>query len=138
MDKKLIQAKIRQCKALQGKTILDVVAMPRFSENLAAYWQAQKDDRDAIRKSYAAMRKAGGAKGYRIHAHPIDDLDTLSVEKMAVEYGKVIAGGSTRNHAERLYIRQLGQQAYNLTVAQIVCDEFPELKDTLIKPSKTN
>ena len=138
MKKETLQ-KIRSCKALQGKTIFDVVALPRFLENLAAYWTAQKTDRDAIRKSYDAMRKMGGANGYRIPAHPIDDLAQLSVDDLAVEYAKVVAGGSTRNHAERLYIRQIGQQAYNLTVAQYVVDEYPELEPELFpKKSKAN
>lgn len=115
---------------------MDVISMPEFSENLAAYWVAQKEDRNAIRKSYDAMRKMGGAKGYKIPAHPIDDLADLSVEDLAVEYAKVIAGGSKRNAAERKYISQIGQQAYNLTIAKIVCKEFPELEPVLIPKSK--
>ena len=51
MKKETLQ-KIRSCKALQGKTIFDVVALPRFVENLGAYWTAQKTDRDAIRVGY--------------------------------------------------------------------------------------
>ena len=85
------------------------------------------------------MRKMGGAKGYRIPSHPIDDLAGMSVDDLAVEYAKVVAGGSTRNHAERLYIRQIGQQAYNLTVAQYVVEEYPELESELFpKKSKAN
>ena len=137
MKKETLQ-KIRSCKALQGKDVADIIAMPRFLENLGAYWTAQKTDRDAIRKSYAAMRKMGGAAGYRIPAHVIDDLAGMSVADLAFEYAKVIAGGSKRNHAERLYIRQIGQQAYNLTIAQIVVDEYPELADELLLKSKAN
>lgn len=137
MKKETLQ-KIRSCKALQGKDVADIIAMPRFLENLGAYWTAQKTDRDAIRKSYEAMRKMGGAKGYRIPAHVIDDLAGMSVSDLAVEYAKVVAGGSTRNHAERLYIRQIGQQAYNLTVAQIVVDEYPELANELLPKSNSN
>ena len=138
MKNEILQ-KIRSCKALQGKDVADIIAMPRFLENLGAYWTAQKTDRDAIRKSYDAMRKMGGAKGYRIPAHVIDDLAGMSVADLAFEYAKVVAGGSTRNHAERLYIRQIGQQAYNLTIAQIVVDEYPELEPELFpKKSKAN
>ncbi len=137
MKKETLQ-KIRSCKALQGKDVADVVAMPRFRDNLAAYWTAQKMDRDAIRKSYEAMHKLGGARGYKIPAHVIDDLAGITVEDLAVEYAKVIAGGSNRTHAERLYIRQIGQQAYNLTIAQIVVDEYPELADELLPKSKAN
>lgn len=132
------QKKIASCKALQGKTIFDVVVMPRFIENLAAYWTAQKTDRDAIRKSYQAMRKMGGAKGFKLPAHPIDDLDGLTTEELAIEFAKVVAGGSNRVAAERKYIRQIGQQAYNLTVAQCVVEEYPELADELLPKSKSN
>lgn len=62
----------------------------------------------------------------------------MTVDDLAVEYAKVVAGGSTRNHAERLYIRQIGQQAYNLTITQIVVDEYPELANELLPKSKAN
>lgn len=137
MKKETLQ-KIHSCKALQGKTVMDVVAMPRFSENLAAYWQAQKADREAIRRSYDAMHKLGGVKGFKIPAHVIDDIINLSVDDIAVEYGKVLCGRCTRNAAERKYIRQIGQQAYNLTIAQIIVEEFPELGPELLPKQKTN
>ena len=130
------QIKINSCKALQGLTIMDVVIMPRFRENLAAYWTEQCETRKTAIASYQAMHKLGGPKGYKLPAHPIDDLAQLSVDDLAIEYAKVVAGGSTRNHAERLYIRQIGQQAYNLTIAQIVVEEYPELTDELLPKSK--
>lgn len=132
------KSKMLACKALQGKTIRDIVTMSRFVENLAAYWTAQKADRDATRKSYQAMLKLGGAKGYKMPAHVIDRLENLTAEDMAVEFAQVIYGGSNRSAAERKYIRQIGQQAYNLTVAQIVVEEFPELEEELLPKPKTN
>lgn len=126
------QNKIRNCKALQGKTVTDIITMPRFIENLAAYWTVQKEDRAAVRKSYEAMHKMGGAKGYKIPAHVIDHLPNMTAEDLAIEYAKVIAGGSLMNYAARKYIQQIGQQAYNLTIAQYVVDEYPELKDELL------
>lgn len=136
MKKETLQ-KIRSCKALQGKTIFDVVALPRFVENLAAYWAEQKETRKTAIASYQAMHKLGGPKGYKLPAHVIDKLVDLSAEDFAVEYAKVVAGGSTRNSAERKYIRQIGQQAYNLTVAQYVVEEYPELEPELF-PKKSN
>ena len=137
MKKETLQ-KIRSCKALQGKSIFDVVALPRFVENLAAYWTEQKETRKTAIASYQAMHKLGGPKGYKLPAHVIDRLVDLSVEDLAVEYAKVVAGGSTRNPAERKYIRQIGQQAYNLTIAQIVVDEYPELANELLPKSNSN
>lgn len=130
--------KVASCKALQEMTVADLCATVRFRDNLAAYMTAQRTDRDAIRKSYDAMRKLGGAKGYKLPAHPIDRVINLSVEDFAVEYLAVIANASKRPVAERRYIQQLGQQAYNLTVAQYVVDEYPELADELIPKSKAN
>lgn len=130
--------KISSCKALQEMTVADLCATVRFRDNLAAYMTAQRTDRDAIRKSYDAMRKLGGAKGYKLPAHPIDRVINLSVEDFAVEYLAVIANASKRPVAERRYIQQLGQQAYNLTVAQYVVEEYPELADELIPKSKAN
>lgn len=130
--------KIASCKALQEMTVADLCATVRFRDNLAAYMTAQRTDRDAIRKSYDAMRKLGGAKGYKLPAHPIDRVINLSVEDFAVEYLAVIANASKRPVAERRYIQQLGQQAYNLTVAQYVVDKYPELADELIPKSKAN
>lgn len=129
MTKQEIQNKIKSCKALQGVTLSDVLTMQKFGENLAAYMEAQRQDRNAIRKSYEAMRRMGGAKGYKLPSHPIDKTLNLDVASFATEYMRVIAKTSERPFAEREYIRQLGQQAYNLTIAQIVCEEYPELHD---------
>lgn len=130
--------KISKCKALQGMTVEDVIKSDRFRDNLAAYLTAQREDRKAIRSSYAAMRKAGGAKGYKLPAHVIDKFMDCSVEEFANEYLKVLSKMSPRPMRERQYIGQLGQQAYNLTIAQIVVDEFPETAEELIPKSKSN
>ena len=131
-----IQQKIRECKALQGKTIEDIISMERFQNNLAAYMQAQRADRESIRASYNAMRKLGGAKGYKLPSHTIDRVIDMPVADFAKEYAKVVTGESALSYAERKYIGQLGAQAYSLTVAQIASEEFPELKDVLIPTSR--
>lgn len=136
--KKETLAKISKCKALQGLTVEDVVKSERFRDNLAAYLTAQREDRKAIRSSYAAMRKAGGAKGYKLPAHVIDKFMECPVEEFANEYLKVLSKMSPRPMRERQYIGQLGQQAYNLTIIQFVIDEFPELADELTPKSKAN
>lgn len=136
--KEEILTKIQSCKALSGKTVEELIATERFRNNLAAYMKAQREDRKQIRASYEAMRKAGGVKGYKLPAHPIDRVIDLSVDDFAAEYMSVIAKMSKRPHAERRYIQQLGQQAYNLTVAQMVVEEYPELESVLIPKAKAN
>lgn len=130
--------KVRQCKALQDVTIAQLVETQKFRDNLAAYMTAQKEDRAAIQKSYMAMKKLGGAKGYKLPSHPIDKVINLSVGEFANEYLAIINHVSKRPFAERRYIFQLGDQAYNLTIAQIVVEEFPELADELIPKSNGN
>lgn len=137
MDKET-QKKIASCKALQGVTLAQFINLPRFRENLAAYMAAQREDREKSRASYEAMRKLGGAKGYRLPAHVCDKLVVLSAGEFAAEFLAVLTGCSTRPRREREYLRQLGLQAYNLTVAQIVVEEFPELKDKLLPKSNVN
>lgn len=130
--------KISNCKALRGMTVEDVIKTDRFLDNLAAYLTAQKEDRKAIRSSYAAMRKAGGVRGYKLPAHVIDKFMDCTAEDFAAEYLKVLSKMSPRPMRERQYIAQLGRQAYNLTVVQFVVDEFPELADELLPRSKAN
>lgn len=127
--------KIESCKALQGVSVMDIITSVRFRDNLAAYMTAQREDRKASKASYDAMRAIWAAKGYRLPSHAIDRCIDLSVLEFATEYARVLSGSSNRSVAERHYIKQLGQQAYNLTIAQIVVSEFPELENTLIPKS---
>ena len=129
--KKEVLKKIESVKALQGKTVQDITEMPEFRENLAAYWKAQKDDRESIKASYQAMHKLGGAKGYKLPAHTIDHLAAMTVDELMVEFCNILASRSTRPAAEREYIMQLCMQAYNLTIANLAVAEFPELKKEL-------
>lgn len=119
--------KIASCKALQGKTVADIVGTERFEKNLSAYITEQREARKAAIASYNAMKKAGGAFGLKLPAHPIDETMKWTVEQFAVEYLSVLARASKRPAGVRRYVEQLAQQAYNVTVAQIVCEEFPEL-----------
>lgn len=129
------QNKIDSSKALQGKTISDIIGMERFTDNLAAYIKAQREDRKSTRESFRAMLKSGMVSGKKVPAHPMDATLPWSVGEFAMEYLAVVTGVSKQSHAVREYVRQLGQQAYNLTIAQIVCDEFPELAPALLPKS---
>jgi hypothetical protein len=130
MDK-AIADKVRKCKKLQGKNMVDVMDMRQFQDNLAAYWTQQRESRLQVERNYKLITKP-------VPAHPIANLMNLSVKQLMLEYLAVINGTSTRTSSERLYIKQLCQQAYNLTVAQIVCKEFPELEPELLPKAKAN
>lgn len=129
MNKKEILKKIAGCKALQGKKVADVIAMPEFTESLAAYWKAQVEDWKAMRASFNAARKLGGARGMKVPAHPLDKLVDWPLERIVAEYGAIFEGSSTLPAQQRDYIEQLGTQAYNYTVGKIVIKEFPETEE---------
>lgn len=139
MYDKETQRKIESCKALKGKSVADVVHDEKFLDNLSAYMAAQREDRKQIRASYEAMRKVGGSKGYKLPSHPIDRVIDLLTVQFAAEFLAVITKTSKRPFAERQYIQQLGMQAYNLTVAQYIVEEYPELEPVLLpKPENAN
>ena len=135
--KKETQLKIQSCKALQGVSMAEVVASNRYLDNLAAYITVQREDRKAARKAYESIKRLGNRK-YKLPSHTIDKLVNLTTEEFAKEYILVIYHQSNRPQSERRYIQQLGQQAYNLTVAQYVVEEFPELHDYFFPKSETN
>ena len=98
-----------------------------------------KDYNDLVRRSIRKdFAKANFKRNGRIPKTPHPKHTHLSVDDFAAEYMGVIAGVSKRPFAERGYIQQLGQQAYNLTVAQYVVEEYPELEPVLIPKAKAN
>lgn len=120
-------------------TVEDFIKNDRFRENLAGYLTEQRETRKMARASYAAMKKVGGAKGYKLPAHVCDKFVDVSVDQFAEMFIAVVAKRYNGPLAERQYILQLGMQAYNLTVAQYVVEEYPELEPVLLpKPQNSN
>lgn len=131
MDK-AISDKVRQCKALKGKTVFDIMEMQEFQDNLATYWTQQKEQRKATIESYKRISK-------QVPAHCIDQVINLTTEQLTMAYIQILNKTSIRPASERKYISQLCAQAYSLTCAQFVVKQFPELEDILIpKPQKAN
>ena len=124
--------KIRACKALQGKTILDICLLPGFLSNLEAYVNAQREERK-IALDHAAQ--FGGGK-YHAPAHAIDKTMEWDMERWRDEFMAVLNKSSVQPAAVREYVRQLGMQAYNVTMANIVLLEFPELREYFFGKSK--
>lgn len=137
--------KIRSCKALQGVSVEQLINGKRFRNNIASYLKEQQETRKTTIASYKAMHKLGG-KGingiylpyYKLPAHVVDHFIDWTVDNFIAEFINVIAKRSQLSHAERQYIEQLGKQAYNLTVAQYVIEEFPELGNELLPKSNAN
>lgn len=127
---KKYKKEFQECKALKGKSVKDILISEKFQQNFTAYWNSQKADREAA----IASAKAMGAKirGFKVPAHAIDAFMKDSVGDMIVDYTMVLSGQSKRPARERVYLRQLGDQAYNKTIAEILIEEFPYLEDELM------
>jgi len=130
--------KIRSCKALQGVSVEQLINSERYRNNIAAYLKEQQETRKTTIASYKAMHKLGGPKGYKLPAHVVDHFINWTVDMFVAEFINVLAKCSELSFAERQYIEQLGKQAYNLTVAQYVIEEFPELETELLNKSNAN
>ena len=130
--------KIRSCKALQGVTVEQLINGERYRNNIAAYLKEQQETRKTTVASYKAMHNLGGPKVYKLPAHVVDHFLDWTVDKFIAEFINVLAKRSELSFAERQYIEQLGKQAYNLTVAQYVIEEFPELETELLNKSNSN
>lgn len=132
MTKKEIHEKLRSCRALQGIKVFELIASDHFLGNLDKYLASQKADREGARASFEAMKRYG-LRGMKLPAHAVDYFLGWTTEQFAQEYLRVINETSALSKAKREYIRQLGGQAFNLTILEIASEEFPELKDE-IKP----
>lgn len=124
------EEKIRACKALQGKTVADICQMPGFLANLSAYVEVQRAEWKKLREF------AESQPGKRAKAHPMDTTIGWTDEQWRYEFMAVLNKTSHQSSAVREYIRQLGMQAYNVTVANLVILEFPDLRSYFFKNSK--
>lgn len=124
--------KIRSCKALQGKSVLDVCMLSGFLDNLSSYVKVQREERNI------ALQHAQQFGGGKMHApaHPIDKTMGWSDEQWREEFMRVFDKTSTQPAGLREYIYQLGMQAYNVTIANLVILEYPEMRSYFFKNSK--
>lgn len=118
--------KIKNCKALQGKTIFDVIKMDVYSTNLEAYIRCQREDREKAIASFKAIKKFNSTA--KMPTHVIDHFKEWQTKDFVYEYMRILTQKSGCTSNERRYILQICQQAYNKTVADIVIAEFPDMK----------
>ncbi len=130
MTKEMIK-KIRECKALKDKTIGDIVELQEFEKNLEMYMNEQLDALKKADMMSERTKRLYPRIGLKRPRHVIDRLKEkgvfAGVESFKCAFIDEINMKCHYSANERKYIEQLGMQAYNLTVAQIVCKEFPEM-----------
>lgn len=120
-----VREKIKTCKALQGKTIFDILKSDDYKTNLEAYITSQREDREQTIASYKAMRKLNTKA--KLSTHVIDHFANWETTDYIYEYMRILQSKSGLTHEERRYIKQICLQAYNKTVADLVVAEFPQL-----------
>lgn len=123
-------------KALEGKTIDDILKSDEWKQNISAYLNSQRADYNKAKEQAAKWRE----KGFKVKSirHTLESLDFLTPENFADYYAECFAKASNLNHAQRLYITQLGRQVYNKSVIDITIKAFPELREEFYKPNKNN
>lgn len=121
-----VKTKIRTCKALQGKTIFEILKMDEYRSNLEAYIRCQREDREKTIASYEAMKQLN--KNAKLPAHVIDHFEKWQTDDYIYEYMRILTQKSGCSHEERRFLLQICQQAYNKTVADFVVAEFPQFK----------
>ncbi|MBO7509823.1 MAG: hypothetical protein J6T35_01445 [Bacteroidales bacterium] len=127
-----IEEKMRACKGLRGKSVVDIIKGDGFRSNLEAYVEAQRAER---RVALDHAQQFGGGKMHA-PAHAIDKTMDWSIEDWRDNFAQVVAKISPLPAAVREYVFQLGMQAYNVTIANLVILEFPELREHFFGKSK--
>lgn len=128
-----IQKKIKETKALQGKSVEDVLRTPEFAANVGAYLKEQRALRQAVRDTIHKQNPRA-----RVPAHTVDRMGYLNEDNFAEIWIKLSQRIIKKPKSERDYIDQLGMLAYKKTIADFVIAEFPELKEEFYPQSKNN
>lgn len=133
MNRKEVEKKLREVKALQGKSVSDILETEEFAEALKGYAQQQKQLR------LTAMRSVGTG---RLKAHVIDTFINSGllddVPALTKRFENVLNRTGIGSRREREYIEQLGMMAYKLAIKKIAVKEFPELKEVLFGTRKNS
>ena len=117
---------------LGGRSIYDICKLGGFRSNLEAYVKVQREDRQVVREQEA---KLGGGK-YHAPAHAIDKTLDWSLDEWEEQAIKVFYKASDLPKSVRDYVYQLGKQAYNVTCANLVINQFPEMRRYFFGTSK--
>lgn len=131
-SKMTVEEKMQSCKGLKGKSVIDICKGEGFRSNLEAYVIAQREERKVV---YSHAEQFGGGK-FHAPAHTIDHTMEWTVDEWVENFMEVVAKVSPLPANVREYVFQLGMQAYNVTVANIIILEFPELREYFFGKSK--
>lgn len=124
MTDKEFQQRLSEVQCLREQSVFDVIMSDTFLKRIGVRLEAQKQLRLASRKAI---------KSGRLLAHTVDRFMKHTAEEMRDDYLTVVGKTSKRPHAERVYIEQLGNLAYNDTIREMVVAECPDLEEEFNK-----
>lgn len=127
-----VEEKMKSCKGLKGKSVIDICKGAGFRSNLEAYVIAQREERKVV---YSHAEQFGGGK-FHAPAHTIDHTMEWTMDEWVENFMEVVAKVSPLPASVREYVFQLGMQAYNVTIANIIILEYPELREYFFGKSK--
>ena len=117
MTEKQFIKSLSEIESLREHTVYDIIMSDGFLKHIGnRLKQMRKAAMSAITKG-------------RLPAHTVDKFLKHTAEEMRDEFLTVTAKTSKRSAAERKYIEQLGNLAYNDTIEEIAIAEKPELKE---------
>jgi hypothetical protein len=118
MTEKQFIKSLSEIESLREHTVYDIIMSDGFLKNIGNRLEQQKQ----LRKAATNAIKSG-----RLPAHTVDRFLRHTAEEMRDEF--LTAKTNKRGAAERKYIEQLGNLAYNDTIEEIAIAEKPELKE---------
>lgn len=124
MTEKQFFKALSEIESLREHTVYDIIMSEGFLKHIGNRLEQQKQMRKAAMN---AIEKG------RLPAHTVDKFLQHTSEEMRDEYLTVVGKKSKRSAAERKYIEQLGNLAYNDTIREIAVAECPELKEEFDK-----
>lgn len=127
MTEKQFFQKLSEVECLREHSVFDVIMSEIYLRKIDSRLGQQKQLRQETLRLIEKEQKL------RLPAHTVDRFLKHTAEEFRDEYISVLAKTSKRSAAERKYIEQLGNLAYNDAVEEMACEECPELKEEFAK-----
>lgn len=124
---------------LKGKSNVDMLLLPEFTDNLKAAINEQLQLRKAVKEQVDNMRLQG--KRVQEKRHVLDrviEMGLMEPGLFAVEFAAVLYKRSELPAAVREYVKELGMKAYNKTTLQLICEANPDMAELRKKATIKN
>ena len=129
MTREQFNKRLSEVQCLRELTVYDVIMTEQFLKAITSRLEQQK----ALRRATLAAIKSG-----RALSHTVDKFMAHTPEQFRDDYLLVVSKTSPKSAAERKYILQLGDLAYNDAVEKLVLAECPELEEEFKKFNRSN